>query len=302
MQEEKLQEALDYFNKDLKDNPKNGYAYSWIAMLRGQNEEYGRALTAADMAIKYLPKKDAEYVIFAYTTRAGVYLHLGDTAKAMNDYNLAIKVKPDEGDLYDKRAQIYFEQGKYELAAADYRKMIELKPGDVMGYMGLGRNANEQKNWDEAIKQFDYRSAVIHYPFKTGTDITPVILIVSHRCIQDLRAQTDSEMYVLPIVTVLVDIVEREQQRFHSCIDRTTLSYVLIRVFALFQCLYHLVAEICRRLDNQTFSVIHQLLHKFIINHRIKCYGTVSSIVNSDCLTFMNGHRYQIWQQRSVSP
>lgn len=156
MQEEKQQEALDYFNKELKDNPKNGYAYSWIAMLRGQNEEYGRALTAADMAIKYLPKKDAEYVIFAYSTRAGVYLHLGDTVKAMNDYNLAIKAKPDEGDLYEKRAQIYFEQEKYDLAAADYRKMIELKPGDVMGYMGLGRNANEQKNWNEAIKQFDY--------------------------------------------------------------------------------------------------------------------------------------------------
>lgn len=156
LQEEKQQEALDFFNKDLKENPKNGYSYSWIAMLRGQNEEYGRALTAADLAIKYLPKKDAEYVIFAYTTRAGVYLHLGDTIKAMSDYALAIKAKPDEGDLYDKRAQIYFEQGKYELAAADYRKMIELKPGDVMGYMGLGRNANEQKNWTEAIKQFDY--------------------------------------------------------------------------------------------------------------------------------------------------
>ena len=77
MQDEKRQEALEFFNKDLKENPKNGYSYSWIAMLRGQNEEYGRALTAADLAIKYLPKKDAEYVIFAYTTRAGVYLHLG---------------------------------------------------------------------------------------------------------------------------------------------------------------------------------------------------------------------------------
>lgn len=156
MQEEKVQDALDYFNKDLKDNPKNGYSYSWIAMLRGQNEDYGRALTAADLAIKYLPKKDAEYVIFAYTTRAGVYLHLGDTIKAMNDYALAIKAKPDEGDLYEKRAQIYFEQEKYDLAAADYQKMIELKPGDVMGYMGLGRNANEQKRWEDAIKQFNY--------------------------------------------------------------------------------------------------------------------------------------------------
>ena len=156
MQDEKRQEALEFFNKDLKENPKNGYSYSWIAMLRGQNEEYGRALTAADLAIKYLPKKDAEYIIFAYTTRAGVYLHLEDTVKAMSDYDTAIKVKPDEGDLYEKRAQIYFEQERYDLAAADYHKMIELNPGDVMGYMGLGRNANEQRNWTEAIKQFDY--------------------------------------------------------------------------------------------------------------------------------------------------
>ena len=156
MQDEKRQEALEFFNKDLKENPKNGYSYSWIAMLRGQNEEYGRALTAADLAIKYLPKKDAEYIIFAYTTRAGIYLHLEDTVKAMSDYDTAIKVKPDEGALYEKRAQIYFEQERYDLAAADYHKMIELNPGDVMGYMGLGRNANEQRNWTEAIKQFDY--------------------------------------------------------------------------------------------------------------------------------------------------
>ena len=34
--------------------------------------------------------------------------------------------------------------------------MTELKPGSVMGYMGLGRNANEQKHYVDAIKQFDY--------------------------------------------------------------------------------------------------------------------------------------------------
>ena len=27
LQEEKRQEALDFFNKDLKENPKNGYSY-----------------------------------------------------------------------------------------------------------------------------------------------------------------------------------------------------------------------------------------------------------------------------------
>ena len=156
MQEEKTQEALDYFNKDLNDNSKNGYSFSWIAMLRAKEADFGRALTAADLAVKYLPKKDVEYVIFAYSTRAVVYLNLEDTVKALADYAAAIKAKPEETDLYEKRAQIYYEQEKYDLADADYRKMTELKPGDVMGYMGLGRNALRRKRMDDAIKQFDY--------------------------------------------------------------------------------------------------------------------------------------------------
>ena len=96
VQNEKTEEALEFFNKDIQENPKNGYSYSWIAMLRAHGEEYGRALTAADMAIKLLPKKDAEYVIFAYSTRADVYLNLEDTVKAISDLSTAIKIKPDE--------------------------------------------------------------------------------------------------------------------------------------------------------------------------------------------------------------
>lgn len=156
VQNEKIEEALEYFNKDIQENPKNGYSFSWIAMLRAHGEEFGRALTAADMAIKLLPKKDAEYMIFAYSTRADVYLNLEDTIKAISDLSTAIGIKPDENSLYEKRAQIYYEQEKYDLADTDYKKMIDLKPGETMGYMGIGRDANAQKRWDDAIKQFDY--------------------------------------------------------------------------------------------------------------------------------------------------
>lgn len=156
VQNQQIQEALDYFNKDLSENPKNGYSFSWIAMIRLHNEEYGKALTAADLALKFLPKKDAEYLIFAYSTRAGIYLNLEDTIKALDDYTIAIKIKPNEESLYEKRAQIYFEQQKFDLSDADYRKMIDLKPGEVMGYMGLGRNALRQHKIDDAINQFNY--------------------------------------------------------------------------------------------------------------------------------------------------
>lgn len=150
------EEALDYLNKEINEHPDNGYAFAWIALVRNYNEEFGRALTAANVAVKKIPSKDKEYKAFAYGTRAQVYLNLEDTIQALKDYSQAINIVPDDDRFYNQRAQVYYEQGKYDLADKDYLKMISLKEGDVMGYMGIGRNANAQKRYEDAIKQFDY--------------------------------------------------------------------------------------------------------------------------------------------------
>ena len=156
IQNNNLDEALDYLNKEIAEHPDNGYAFVWVASVRNYNEEYGRALTAANIAIKKIPSKDKEYKAFAFSTRAGVFLNLEDTIQAIKDYGQAIALTPENDGLYNARAQVYYEQGKYDLADNDYRKIISLKEGDVMGYMGLGRNANAQKRYEDAIKQFDY--------------------------------------------------------------------------------------------------------------------------------------------------
>ena len=150
------EEALDYLNKEINEHPDNGYAFAWIALVRNYNEEFGRALTAANVAVKKIPSKDKEYKAFAYGTRAQVYLNLEDTIQALKDYSQAINIVPDDDRFYNQRAQVYYEQGKYDLADKDYLKMISLKEGDVMGYMGIGRNANAQKRYEDAIRQFDY--------------------------------------------------------------------------------------------------------------------------------------------------
>lgn len=150
------EEALDYLNKEINEHPDNGYAFAWIALVRNYNEEFGRALTAANVAVKKIPSKDKEYKAFAYGTRAQVYLNLEDTIQALKDYSQAINIVPDDDRFYNQRAQVYYEQGKYDLADKDYLKMISLKEGDVMGYMGIGRNANAQKRYEDAIKQFDF--------------------------------------------------------------------------------------------------------------------------------------------------
>lgn len=156
IQNNNLDEALDYLNKEITEHPDNGYAFAWMASVRNYNEEYGRALTAANTAVKKIPSKDKEYKAFAFSTRASVFLNLEDTIQAMKDYAQAIALTPEDDRLYNTRAQLYYEQGKDDLADNDYRKMISLKEGDVMGYMGLGRNANAQKRYEDAIKLFDY--------------------------------------------------------------------------------------------------------------------------------------------------
>lgn len=155
-QEGKNQDALDWFDKEISEHPDNGYAYIYISALRYGNDEYGKALSAINQALKKLPKKDKEYTAVAYGNRAGIYLTMEDTISALRDYDTAIKLEPQNKKHYDRRAQVYFEQHKYDLADADYQQMISLDPGDVMGYMGIGRNAKEQGHYDDALQRFNH--------------------------------------------------------------------------------------------------------------------------------------------------
>lgn len=156
IQNNNTEEALEYLNKELDENPNNGYALAWIATVRNYQEEYGRALTAADLAIKHIPKKDKQYRAFAYIVRAEVYVGLGEAEKGLADLTSAVNETPDDPDVYERRANLYYYMDKYDLADKDYQKIISLNPGSVMGYMGIGRNANAEKRYNDAIEQFDY--------------------------------------------------------------------------------------------------------------------------------------------------
>ena len=154
--EGKYSDALNYISKELSQNPSNGYAYMLATSIYTDNEVYGRAMKSAELAIKYIPKKDKSSLSFAYSMRGSVYLGLEDTVKALDDYATAIKINPRLKDAYKNRGDVYFWQKKYDLCDSDYKKLISIDKSDVTGYMGLGRSLNAQKKWDAAIEQFNY--------------------------------------------------------------------------------------------------------------------------------------------------
>lgn len=57
IQNNNADEALEYLNKEIQEHPDNGYAYSYLSLLRLYREEYGQALTAANVATKKIPSR-----------------------------------------------------------------------------------------------------------------------------------------------------------------------------------------------------------------------------------------------------
>lgn len=159
--------GIDYLNKEIEENPKNGYAHGWIAAARASQSEYGAALTAVNKAMQYIPKKDVEYTSWAYSMRANIYLELEDTTAALKDLNQAIKIDPTNENYFETRGDILFNQGNYEEANKDYQHIITLNPGSVMGYMGLGRNLKEQGEYAKAIELFSH-VIKIHPEYSSG--------------------------------------------------------------------------------------------------------------------------------------
>lgn len=148
-------DAMDFFNKELKDNPNNGYAYMSIAVLQMDANDYNLAQTNIEQAIRKLPKKDKEWLARAFATRAHLYSIAGDTIKAIGDFDQAIKVNPKDDDLYEHYAQLLYELKRYDEGTRLYHEIVSLNPNSVMGYMGLGRNAYATGNYEEAIRQYN---------------------------------------------------------------------------------------------------------------------------------------------------
>lgn len=147
--------ALEFFDKELKEHPKNGYAHLGKAAIFFEQKQYDGVISSTDNALRLIPKKDKTMSARAHLLKGQTLLATADTISALSEMTEAIRLDPKFTDAYDKRGQVYYEQMKYDLADADYKKLIELNPADLMGYMGLGRNCQAKGQLDEAIRLFN---------------------------------------------------------------------------------------------------------------------------------------------------
>lgn len=156
IENENYEGAKEYLNKELEENPKNAYASTLLAMAYFKEQDYAASLSLINQSIKIIPRKNKDFKAFAYLIAADIYKYLEEYEKAIDNYDMAIEECPDEAETYEKRADLLYRIGEYDLSDKDYKASIELANGNYLAYMGLGRNAMEQKKYDAAIEYFNY--------------------------------------------------------------------------------------------------------------------------------------------------
>lgn len=147
--------CLEYMDKELEQNPKNGYAMLIKSFVYMINEQAGQALDLAGKALKYIPKKDKTYMGAAYETCGRLKENLGDTIAAISYYEQAFKTDNDASHLL-KKCDIYNAQGRYAQEAKEIERIKATNENSAVIWTYAGRNANSRKLYDEALTDYAY--------------------------------------------------------------------------------------------------------------------------------------------------
>ena len=134
MNEGKLDESLTYFEAELKENPKNAYAYFLVTTVYMELGRYDEALPAIDKALKYMPKSHKEFRGIAHALKATIHEKSQEWEEAIEQLTICVSVfSKDASSLnhlavaHRQRGEIYYKLGQHELAEQDFKKSEELK-------------------------------------------------------------------------------------------------------------------------------------------------------------------------------
>lgn len=103
-----------------------------------QNENnLPKAIQEYSLAIKYSKNngEDYELVYAYYQNRASCYLKANEFAKAIPDFNYALKLNQENGAIYANRGIAYYKTGKRTEACQDWRKATKLGISSAYAYV-----------------------------------------------------------------------------------------------------------------------------------------------------------------------
>ncbi|MBD2770564.1 serine protease [Iningainema tapete] len=125
-------EARQVLEKVIELKPDEFIAYRGLCNVLGELGNYTKAIKACDQAIKLNPQP------LQYMFRGEMLMNMGDTTEAIQDFNTALRLQPDNPFAYRQRGLARAYEENYLLALADLNKAISLQPDNAYAYVDRG--------------------------------------------------------------------------------------------------------------------------------------------------------------------
>lgn len=115
-----------------------------------ESSKYNQAAYELKLYAKYFPESSLRYVL-----QGDFFYAVGDFKKAVENYNLAIKINKRSFQAYSGLSRSYKAQGKFEPALASALESVKLNPYSVEGLVWLGDLYLENNDFKPALKYFE---------------------------------------------------------------------------------------------------------------------------------------------------
>ncbi|MHC4182242.1 MAG: tetratricopeptide repeat protein [Planctomycetota bacterium] len=145
--------AIDDLDMAIRLDPNLGDAYFARAIFFTDMRKFKKAIEDFGKCIGLSPDKT-----FAYYLRGKSYKEIGEigeTGKAIQDFNKAITIRPSYAGLYVDRGILLFQTGRFDEAIIDFDKSLELFPENPIAFRYRGKSFEKTGQLERAIKDFE---------------------------------------------------------------------------------------------------------------------------------------------------
>ncbi len=147
--------VLNVYDDELKSDPSNFNVWFRRATLFYGNNQYSRALSDIDNAIKYTPASESDLLSQEYALRSNIYSMLNKPQEALDDIKSALTHDPTSYALLYQKANLELSLGNLAEAKADFRKLGRMRNRSVESLLGLSQVAIGERNFGQAKEYID---------------------------------------------------------------------------------------------------------------------------------------------------
>ena len=146
---------MDIYNQEITANPQAYDIYFRRANEYYKFDQYLRALSDIDNALKYAPAEDSDMRFQCYSLRGDIYQMLGKYEDALADYTQALNIDPTSFMALYQKANTEYELGRYAEAKVDYNRLRANNGRSAEALTGLARVAVKENNLGQAAEYMD---------------------------------------------------------------------------------------------------------------------------------------------------